>query len=165
MRLFRPARFRVLMVCRENICRSPMAEGLLRHHLRRVGLGSRVRVSSAGTHASQPGAPADQRGYRLAKRAGVKLGRIRAEKLTPEHLLESDCVFVMDRSNMNDLMAVCPPDCRHKASLLLSRLPEEELDSVPDPYYGSAEGFEEVYWLIERVVSRIADELSLERAP
>ena len=143
---------RVLFVCTENICRSPLAEGMMRHALRSAGLARGVKVSSAGIYAPQPGARADQRARQVAAAAGIDLGRIRASRVTQRELVLSDIVLVMDRANMRDLLKVCPPEHQHKISLLLSHDPGQDLEEVPDPYYGSYEGFEQVFQIIERAV-------------
>ena len=129
-----------------------MAEGLLRHHLQQAGLGKSVRVSSAGTKASMPGARPDQRAQKVAIAAGIDLGRIRASRVTDKDLTGSDYVFAMDRSHLQDLLKACPPENRHKISLLLAHLPGQDLQDVPDPYYNSHESFREVFTLIESAV-------------
>jgi protein-tyrosine phosphatase len=143
---------RVLFVCTENICRSPLAEGLLRHHLRLAGKAREVEVSSAGTRTSQPGARPDQRAQKLAAAAGINLGRIRAQIVTQKELALSDRIIAMDSANRRDLIKICPPEHQHKISLLLSHVPDQALDDVPDPYYGSYKGFEEVFQLLEGAV-------------
>jgi protein-tyrosine phosphatase len=143
---------RVLFVCTENICRSPLAEGLMRHHLQLAGKATGVEVSSAGTRTSQPGARPDQRAQKLAAAAGINLGRIRARKVTQKELALSDRIIAMDRANRRDLIKICPPEHQYKISLLLSHVPDQALDDVPDPYYGSYKGFEEVFQLIEVAV-------------
>jgi protein-tyrosine phosphatase len=152
----------VLLVCTENICRSPMAEGLLRHHLQRSGLGSQVKVSSAGTRTSQPGSRPDQRAQRVAASEGINISRIRARRVTVRDLVRSDYILAMDSSNIRDLEEICPRAHRHKISLLLSFESGHKLDEVPDPYYGSIEGFDKVFQLIDAAVieltSHIADQ-------
>lgn len=143
---------RILFVCTENICRSPLAEGLLRHHLQLTGRARGVKVSSAGTLASHPGAKPDQRAQKVAAAAGINLGKIRASRVSEEELVRSDFVFAMDRKHLAELLEICPPQHRHKVSLLLTCLPEQALDEVPDPYYGTYQGFVEVFQLIENAV-------------
>jgi low molecular weight protein-tyrosine phosphatase len=143
---------RILFVCSQNICRSPLAEGLLRHHLQRTGMGRGIKVSSAGTRASMQGAKPDQRAVSVAAEAGVDLGRIRAHRATASDLIRSDHVFALDKSNLVALQEICPPAHQHKLSLLLSHLPDQALEDVPDPYYGNYQGFEQVFQLIEAAV-------------
>ena len=111
---------RVLMVCTENICRSPMAEGLLRWHLQRAGLARRFTVDSAGTRTSQPGVRPDQRAQRVALAAGVDISRIRARRIAAEDFERCDYRFAMDRKNLRDLEDACPEAFRHKLGLLLA---------------------------------------------
>ncbi len=132
-----------------------MAEGLMRHYLNLAGVGPGVRVKSAGTRVTQPGARPDQRAERIASSEGVNLGRIRASRITETDLVDSDFVFAMDRTHFQDLMKICPPEHDQKISLLLSHLPEQGLEDVPDPYYGSVEGFRQVYKLIESAVTAL----------
>jgi protein-tyrosine phosphatase len=145
----------ILFVCTENICRSPLAEGLARHYINLAGVGGAVRVKSAGTRVTQPGARPDQRAERIAASEGVSLARIRASLVTQADLIDSDYVFAMDRSHLQDLLEICPSGHSHKISLLLSHLPEQAMEDVPDPYYGSFDGFRQVYKLIETAVIAI----------
>ena len=132
-----------------------MAEGLLRHHLQQAGLDRSVKVSSAGTKASMPGARPDQRAQKVAIAAGIDLGRIRASRVTEKDFLRSDHVFALDRSHLQDLLQTCPPEHRHKISLLLAHLPGQDLQDVPDPYYNSHDSFKEVFTLIESAVAAL----------
>ena len=129
-----------------------MAEGLLRHHLQQAGLGRSVKVSSAGTKASMPGARPDQRAQKVAMAAGIDLGRIRASRVTEKDLTGSDYVFALDRSHLQELQTICPPEHLHKIRLLLAHLPGQDLQDVPDPYYNSHDSFGEVFTLIESAV-------------
>ena len=151
----------VLFVCTENICRSPLAEGLMRHHLKLAGAAGGVKVSSAGTRASQPGARPDQRAQKVAAAAGINLGRIRASRVTEKALVHSDMILAMDHANMRDLIEICPPEHRHKISLLLSHDPGQSLEDVPDPYYGSYEGFVQVFRIIESAVIRLIPHIGI----
>lgn len=147
------------MVCTENICRSPLAEGLLRHYIQNSDLRGRVKVSSAGTRAAMSGRRPDQRAQKVARAAGINLGRIRASKVTERDFERSDYIFAMDRANLRDLRSLCPAQHRHKISLLLSQLASSKLDDVPDPYYGSAEGFRDVFLLIDAAVLGVVAQL------
>ena len=152
----------VLLVCTENICRSPLAEGLLRHHLKHSGLGDRVKVSSAGTRTSQSGRKPDQRAQRVAAMAGIKLARIRSRRITEQDFVRSDLILAMDRENTRDLEKMCPPVYQHKIRLLMSYLPGHHPKEVPDPYYGSVAGFEEVYRLIDAAVLELISDLVID---
>ena len=142
-------RTRILLVCTENICRSPMAEGLLRHTLQQTDLGELVEVRSAGTRTSQPGCRPDQRAQKVAALRGINLSRIRARRVTERDLVRSDFIFAMDESNFRDLTEKCPMEHREKLSLLLSHHRGQPLIEVPDPYFGSIEGFERVFQLLD----------------
>ena len=110
----------------------------------------RVRVRSAGTHTSQPGARPDQRARKLARAAGISIDRIRARRITEKALISSDFIVAMDSSNLRELLELCPVDHQHKISLLLSHLPGEGLTDVPDPYYGGIQGFQNTFDIVER---------------
>lgn len=152
---------RILLVCRENICRSPMAEGLLRAQLELAGLSDEIEVVSAGTHTTQPGRRPDPRAERAAGMAGIDLSKMRARRVAERDIVNSDLVLAMDESNMEDLLRLCPAGHEHKIHLLLAQVPGEERREVPDPYYGSTEGFETVFELLDGALSssiqRLAD--------
>jgi len=145
----------ILFVCTENLCRSPMAEGLLRYHLAQTGSGNSFKVGSAGTLVSRPRARPDPRAIRAAAAAGVDLARIRASRVTERMLAESDFVFAMDRANLHELLKRSPNGHDNRISLLLSHIPEIEFEDVPDPYYGSVRGFYETFDLIEQAILSI----------
>jgi protein-tyrosine phosphatase len=124
----------------------------MRSHLKLAGLAGEVAVDSAGTRTSQPGARPDQRAQRVAAAAGVTVGQIRARRVTQRDFLVSDMILAMDGGNLRDLKKNCPPELHHKISLLLSHNRAGNLDEVPDPYYGSYEGFVEVFKIIDEGV-------------
>lgn len=140
---------RVLMVCTENICRSPMAEGLLRDYLQRSDLEHSVDVASAGTLVSWPGIRADQRAQRIAATRGIDLSGNRARRVTTRDLERSDIIFAMDETHLRDLQKLCEPRYHDRISLLLSHHIGQPLLAVPDPYFGNAEAFERVFRIIE----------------
>ncbi len=122
-------------------------------------MGRKASVSSAGTHASQPGARPDVRTLRLAAAAGIKLGNIRARRVTEKDLVIADVVLAMDRGHLHALKQMCPPEHRHKISLLLSHDPSQQLEEVPDPYYGSFDGFIEVFALMESAIIKLVSSM------
>ncbi len=136
--------FSVLMVCTGNICRSPTADGLLRHELARAGLGDRVRVDSAGTHDYHVGDPPDPRSCATARAYGVDLGSLRARQVAKHDFADFDLILAMDDGHLALLQQACPPQYRHKVNLYLDYAPQFGR-VVPDPYYGGQDGFEAVY--------------------
>jgi len=126
-----------------------MAEGLLRHYLQQTDLADAFDVQSAGTITSQPGCRPDQRAQKVAALRGINLGRIRARRVTERDLLRSEFIFAMDESHMRALREMCPLDQQDKLSLLLSHHRGQPLLEVPDPYFGSIEGFERVFQLLD----------------
>ena len=145
-------KLRILLVCTENICRSPMAEGLLQHYLAEMELSKLVHVASAGTQASQPGIRPDPRAQKIAARAGIDLSRIRARRFSEKDFERSDMIVVVDTANLEYLQRMCPPSDRGKLSLLRSYTGSGQEVDVPDPYYGSTEGFEAVFEIIDAAV-------------
>lgn len=150
----------VLFVCLGNICRSPLAEGILAHRLEEEGLSDRVRVDSAGTGAWHQGEPPDPRSTEVAMRHGVVL-RGPARRVRAEDFHEFDYIFAMDRSNLRDLRQLEPE--RDGGALLtlfsdFDPCQDGELD-VPDPYYGGADGFELMFEIIDRSCAAFVDHL------
>lgn len=140
---------KVLMVCMGNICRSPTAEGVLRHKLREAGLDELVVVDSAGTHAYHVGEPPDHRSVAHAKRRGYDLSALRARRVTDTDFEHFDLVLAMDRENFALLEAQCPPEHRAKLRRLTEFARRHTSPEVPDPYYSAAAGFEHVLDLVE----------------
>ena len=140
---------RVLFVCLGNICRSPIAEGVFRARVAREGLAHAIAADSAGTHDYHIGDPPDLRAKAAAKRRGVDISDLRGRQVTREDFVRFDYVLAMDRSNLRHLARVCPKGAESRLRLLLEFAPRVELDEVPDPYYGGAEGFERVLDLAE----------------
>ncbi|MFA7387561.1 MAG: low molecular weight protein-tyrosine-phosphatase [Thiohalobacteraceae bacterium] len=140
---------KVLFICLGNICRSPTAQGVFEAVLQREGLAGRVQVDSAGTQAWHVGKPPDARAQQAALRRGVDLSGQRARRVRPEDFLEYDYILAMDRSNYEDLRAECHPDYEERIQLFLEFSSASGPEDVPDPYYGGAQGFEQVLDLIE----------------
>jgi protein-tyrosine phosphatase len=136
---------RVLFVCLGNICRSPTAEGMLRHLLKHEAPDLEVEVDSAGTADYHIGGPPDVRTQRAAKRRGIDLGGLRARQVTPDDFSRFDLILAMDRANLAELEAMRPEHSRAELRLFLEYAATDQgRREVPDPYYGDASGFEEV---------------------
>ncbi|MEZ5529355.1 MAG: low molecular weight protein-tyrosine-phosphatase [Porticoccaceae bacterium] len=143
------------MVCRHNICRSPMAEGLMKHALRDVGLRWKVKVASAGTHVDLSGQRTDERARKVAAEHGVRLGKGRSRPIKPADFEKFDYIFAMDQENLANLLGICPEDKRYKVRLLMEFAGHGELSDVPDPYYGNFRGFENVFHLLEGAIEGV----------
>ena len=138
----------VLFVCMGNICRSPTAEGVFRHHASEAGLSDRVFVDSAGTHAYHVGEPPDRRAIAAAERRGVSLLDLRARRVSDADFDRFDYIIAMDVDNVAQLQEQGSPEHHSKVRLFLDFSPGSEQE-VPDPYYGGAAGFERVLDLVE----------------
>lgn len=146
--LINKEKFSVLLVCMGNICRSPTAEGVLRSMLEQAGLGGRVLLDSAGTHAYHVGEAPDPRSRRAAARRGYRLDSLRARQVEAADFERFDLILAADRQNLRELKRLCPPMLQHKLDLMLAPLGRAD-DEVPDPYYGQGDGFERVLDLLE----------------
>ena len=151
---------RVLFVCLGNICRSPLAEGLFQKKVIEAGLADQIEVDSAGTGGWHVGAPPDRRMSATAARYGTDLSPLKARQLEPADLREFDHVFVMDKANLHDALAL-DPDGDHGTRVRLFREfdPDPGDYQVPDPYYGGAEGFDTVYAIADRTTDAILERL------
>lgn len=143
---------RLLFVCMGNICRSPTAEGVMRHLLAERGLEDAVEVDSAGTGGWHAGAPPDARSTAAAARRGIPLAGA-ARQVTRADFSTYDLLLAADGENLRDLRSIAPPGTEHKVRLLA------DVD-VPDPYYGD-DGFDLVLDLVEDACRRLLDELPL----
>jgi protein-tyrosine phosphatase len=149
---------RVLFVCLGNICRSPTAEGVLRHKLREAGLADQVEVASAGTGDWHVGKAPDKRSQAAAKLRGYDLSAQRAQLVTRADFATYDLILAMDNSNLRHLKALQPAKGKAELDLFLRRY-QSEIDEVPDPYHDSDQGFEQVLDLIERASDLLVIEL------
>lgn len=136
---------RLCFVCLGNICRSPIGEGVMRHLLHEAGLAALVEVDSAGTASYHAGEPPDGRARASAKRFGVEVGGL-ARQFESADFQRFDYVLAMDRSNYEDLGELAPDGAaRERLHLLRSFDPASVSGaSVPDPYYGDDQDFDDV---------------------
>ena len=149
---------RVLFVCMGNICRSPLAEGHFLHLLEEEGLADRFEIDSAGTGPWHVGEAPDARMRSTARGRGLNLNDLRARQVQRRDLYAYDHVFVMDKTNLHDTLAL-DPDGDHGTRVRLYREfdPTPETYQVPDPYKGGRKGFENVYDIVERTNRAILD--------
>lgn len=139
----------MLFVCLGNICRSPTAHGVFETMVRQAGLEDRIQVDSSGTGDWHVGKAPDARAVAEAKGRGYDLSHLRARQVTVEDFHEFDLIIAMDHSNLADLKAMEPADGKAEVRLFLEFAPGADVDEVPDPYYGGAEGFSRVFQLVE----------------
>lgn len=140
---------RVLFVCMGNICRSPTAEGVFRHLVEQQGLAGKIIIDSAGTHDYHIGDAPDARAQSAAARRGYDLSGLRARQVIRDDFSRFDYVLAMDQANLGLLQQQCPENYRNRLKLFLEFADDGALREVPDPYYGGAQGFEQVLDLVE----------------
>ncbi|MBP9847916.1 MAG: low molecular weight phosphotyrosine protein phosphatase [Flavobacterium sp.] len=146
---------KILMVCLGNICRSPLAEGIMRAKLSKDFI-----VDSAGTGGWHAGELPDKRSISTAKNRGLDITNQRARQFKISDFNTFDYIYVMDNSNYKDVMALAPnEEVKSKVKLILNELfPNENVD-VPDPYYGGQDGFENVFNMLNEACDVIAGKL------
>lgn len=145
------------MVCLGNICRSPLAEGILRSKID----SSKIHVDSAGTGGWHVGELPDERSIKVAKKNGIDITYQRGRKFSTYDFEQFDHIFVMDNSNYRDVVELAnSEEERTKVQLILDELfPGENVD-VPDPYYGGVQGFDNVFQMLEEACDKIANRLN-----
>ncbi|MFT4839072.1 MAG: protein-tyrosine phosphatase [Nonlabens sp.] len=146
----------ILMVCLGNICRSPLAEGLMRSKLN----FTKFKVDSAGTSGGHKGQAPDKRSIAIANKNGLDISNQKSRKLLEEDFKNFDFLYVMDQSNYNDVtsLAITEEEKKKVIKILDEVFPGENLD-VPDPYYGGSQGFENIYHMLDRATDVIAQKI------
>lgn len=147
---------KILMVCLGNICRSPLAEGILASKLPK----DKFVVDSAGTGHWHVGKHPDERSIGTAKKNGIDISNQKGQLFTAKHFDEFDYIYVMDSSNYEDVIFLAKTDeHKQKVKLILDELfPGENVD-VPDPYYGLQNGFDMVYEMLDEATDLLATKL------
>ncbi|MFP9099736.1 low molecular weight protein-tyrosine-phosphatase [Flavobacterium sp. RHBU_24] len=147
---------KILMVCLGNICRSPLAEGILQSKLP----ADKFLVDSAGTGNWHAGDGPDRRSVSTAKGRGLDISRQRARQIKKSDFTEFNHIYVMDSSNLRDVTALAPDAAaKAKVKLMMDEIfPGQKVD-VPDPYYGGQEGFENVYDMLDEACTLVAEKL------
>lgn len=145
---------RILMVCLGNICRSPIAEGVLRHKIEQHGLD--WTVESAGTNSYHTGEPPHRHSQKVCKANGVDISAQRARRFRADDFEQYDKIYVMAGDVYDDVVSMAGNKVKkEKLEYFLNELGEEENGSVPDPWYGNEDGYTPVYQLIERTCEAI----------
>ena len=138
----------MLFVCSGNICRSPLAEALFRHHAEAAGLGARFAVDSAGMHGYHEGERADPRTRRVAARHGVDVTSV-ARALTAEDLDRFDLIVAMDSGHRRQLLSRAGAARSGKVRMMREFDPAADGPDVPDPYYDGEAAFERVHAIVD----------------
>lgn len=147
---------KVLMVCLGNICRSPLAEGILSSKTNPEA----VFVDSAGTAGYHIGNNPDSRSIEVAANYGIDISAQRCRKLLPTDLDNFDFIYAMDKDNFQNIIALAENKKQiAKVQLLLDEINAKN-NEVPDPYYGGTDGFEKVYHMINEACEIIAKTLN-----
>ena len=152
----------VLFCCMGNICRSPTAEGVFRHHVELAGLENRIRIDSAGTHSYHVGHAPDPRSQAAAAVRGYDLGALRARQVALKDFAEFDYILAMDHDNLAELRRIAPQEYLSRAKLLMQYSARGAGSDVPDPYYGGAQGFEQVLDMAEDACAGLLDTIKKE---
>jgi protein-tyrosine phosphatase len=149
---------RVLMVCLGNICRSPLAEGILKHRAKENGID--ILVDSAGTGFWHVGQKPDRRSIAVAEKNGIDITCQRARLFKKEDFQKFDVIYAMDENNLNELMKKAKNDEeKRKVKLIMNELSPEQNIPVPDPYYGDDSGFDEVFQMLNLVAEKILTDI------
>ena len=146
---------KILMVCLGNICRSPLAEGILKSKL-----PDHYIVDSAGTIAMHEGEHPDKRSVKVAALHNIDISKQRSRPIQPKDLEYFDRIYCMDRNNLKDVSAMAKNEGqRQKISLILDVLHDNNNTEVPDPYWGNQQDFEDVFQLLNKSCDIIKSQL------
>ncbi|MBY4867539.1 low molecular weight phosphotyrosine protein phosphatase [Burkholderia sp. Bp9017] len=157
-------RVAICFVCLGNICRSPTAEGVMRHQVDAAGLADRIAIDSAGTGDWHVGEPPDTRAQAAAHTRGYDLSALRARQVGAADFERFDLLLAMDEANLAELHRRCPTQHRDKVRLLMEFAPGAAETEVADPYFGGAQGFEQVLDQVERACAGLLDALKARTA-
>ena len=147
------------MVCLGNICRSPLAHGILEHKIKLNKLDN-IEVDSAGTGSWHIGNKPDQRSIEIANKNGISIQNQRARQITAADLIEFDVIYAMDSSNYKNIKKLDSSEKnQHKIKLILDEFNSVDNNNVPDPYYSGDKGFEHVFELLDKACNSIIKNL------
>ena len=147
---------RILMVCLGNICRSPLAEGILREKTKDLN----VHTDSAGTSAYHVDEAPDLRSIQIARTYNINISDLRGRQFSVDDFDNFDKIYVMDRSNYNNVLQLARnEEDRAKVDLILNEIEPNSNAEVPDPYYGGDQGFENVYKMLDVATDNILEKI------
>lgn len=147
---------KILMVCLGNICRSPLAEGILQSKVN----ADTVFVDSAGTAAYHVGNLPDERSIEVARKYDIDITYQKARKFTIADFKNFDIIFAMDESNYQNILTLSRnKEDASKVKMILNEISPNANKSVPDPYYGGNQGFENVFKMLDEACTLIAEKL------
>jgi protein-tyrosine phosphatase len=153
---------KVLTVCLGNICRSPMAEGILRQMARDRGMV--ITTDSAGTSDYHVGEAPDRRAQAAMLRKGMDISDLRARQFTANDFHAFDVILAMDADNLRNMITLAPnADLASKARLIMDHAPAHPLRSVPDPYFGGDAGFDEVHAMLTEAIDALLNDVAQQR--
>lgn len=146
------------MVCLGNICRSPLAEGVMRQKAEERNV--EIELDSCGTSSYHIGDPPDPRSIENARKNGVDITDLRARQFQKEDFDRFHRIYVMDQSNYKDVIYLADrDDHKEKVKLILNELEPNSNRPVPDPYFGGEDGFQEVFELLNAACDKILDDI------
>lgn len=143
------------MVCLGNICRSPLAEGILKSKVD----PSRILVDSAGTAGYHVGSSPDDRSIAIARKFQIDISQQRCRRFVIEDFDRFDHIFVMDQSNYQDVLELAQQESHIRKVRLILEETNLDYEEVPDPYYGGESGFDHVYQLLDNACNVLAERL------
>lgn len=147
---------KILMVCLGNICRSPLAEGILSSK----GKHLNIEVDSAGTAGYHIGKQPDIRSIEIANKYAIDLNQQRARQFSRADFDEFDIIYAMDTNNYAHLISLASSETeRNKIRMILNEINPNAYQSVPDPYYGGDNGFQDVYNMLDKACDKIIQDI------
>ena len=147
---------KILMVCLGNICRSPLAEGILAHKTQHLN----IIVDSAGTAGYHVGKLPDYRSIEIADKYNINLRNQKARQFSRDDFDEFDVIYAMDTNNYGHLIALANNQEEiEKVHMILNEINPGLCESVPDPYYGGENGFQEIYDMLNEACDKLVTQI------
>lgn len=151
---------KVLMVCLGNICRSPLADGLLRKKVKEQNLN--IEVDSAGTSGIHAGEAPDVRMQKVASDFMTPINNLKSRKFIVDDFDNFDLILAMDKSNYSNIRQMArTQEEKEKVHLILEFAENESLKEIPDPYYGGEQGFIDVYNLLDEATDNVLSKINI----